>query len=108
MTGSFCVSCHTWQDYEERSRAPFPLIKEHVLLPYAAALPAADARLGALLTVERLAAIVALIPDAWLEGNSPFATPAAQRDAYLRYLTSRLRAPRAFAEEAAHARAQLL
>jgi hypothetical protein len=72
-----------------------------------------------------------LIPDAWLTtgpqwagsspqwgtpltggltppADAPFATPAAQRDAYLRYLTSRLRAPRAFAEEAAHARAQLV
>jgi hypothetical protein len=102
---------HAGQDYLERSRTPFPLIKEHVLLPYAAALPDADARLVPLLSEERLAAIVALIPDAWLTADpasAPFATPAAQRDAYLRYLTSRLRAPRAFAEEAGYAHAQLV
>ncbi len=100
---------HNWQGYEERSRAPFPMIKDHVLLPYASALAQADARLASLLDAPRLAAIVALIPDEWLaRDGSPFATPEAHRAAYLRYLVDRLHAPRAFAEEAAHAHAQLV
>jgi hypothetical protein len=98
---------HTWRDYEARSRAPFPMIQDHVLLPQAAAIPAADARLAPLLTEERLAAILAMIPDEWLAGDdAPFATPEEHRAAYLRYLVDRLRPPRAFAEEAAHAHAQ--
>jgi hypothetical protein len=101
---------HTWGDFLDRSRAPFVPIKDHVLLPYAADLPAADARLAPLLSEERLANIVALIPDDWLaaETGTPFADPAQARDAYLRWLVTRLRAPRAFAEEAEHARTQLV
>ena len=91
---------HTWQDYEARSRTPFPMIQDHVLLPYASAILAADARLAPLLSDARLAAIVAEIPDEWLAGDdAPFATPEQHRAAYLRYLVDRLRAPRAFAEE---------
>jgi hypothetical protein len=108
---------HTWsgtqntayssQAFEERSRASFPMIKDHVLLPYASAILAADARLTLLLSEDRLAAIVALIPDEWLDAdNALFATPEEHRAAYQRYLVDRLRAPRAFAEEAAHAYAQ--
>lgn len=83
------------------------MIKEHVLLPYASAIPAADARLAPLLTEARLRAIVDQLPDEWLAGDdAPFATPREHRAAYLRYLVDRLRAPRAFAEEAAHAHAQ--
>ena len=55
-------------------------------------------RLAPLLTPERIAAIVALIPDAWLD---------APRDAYRAYFDARLQAPRAFAEEARHAHARL-
>jgi hypothetical protein len=99
---------HNWQGYLDRSRSPFAPIKDHVLLPQAGALPAADARLAPLLTEERLASIVALIPDDWLAHDSPFADPAAARAAYLRWLVTRLRAPRAFAEEAEHARTQLV
>jgi hypothetical protein len=58
----------------------------------------------ALLTNERIAAITALIPDDWLDHDPHFASKAAHRAAYADYFAQRLRAPRAFAEEAAHAR----
>lgn len=80
------------------ARAPFVPIRDHVLLPRADALAEADAQLAPLLTPERIAAIVALIPDAWLD---------APRDAYRAYFDARLQAPRAFAEEARHAHARL-
>ena len=54
--------------------------------------------MAALLTPDIVDGIVGLIPESWLEGGS------AQRAAYGRYLTDRLAAPRAFAEEAARAR----
>ncbi|MEO8153160.1 MAG: HipA family kinase [Rhizobacter sp.] len=96
---------HNWSDYLARSQSPFTQIKDHVLLPYASQLQAVDAVLAAQLTPERLAEIVALIPDDWLSVEAAFATPDAHREAYLRYFTQRLQAPRAFAEEAARAHA---
>jgi len=87
-----------WMEDRARARAPFALIKDHVLLRRATALAEVDAEMSALLTPDIVDGIVALIPDAWLEDGP------AQRAAYGRYLTDRLAAPRAFAEEAVHGR----
>src|SRR4051794_21731788 len=57
---------HDWQNYVERSRSPFPLIKEHVLLPFASALGEADARLSAHLSPDLIREVLSLIPDEWL------------------------------------------
>jgi hypothetical protein len=75
-----------------------PMLAEHVLLPLAGPLREADERLAA----RALAAVgpaVALVPDVWLG-----ATPAARRDDLAAFLTARLAPPRAFVEEAEHAR----
>ncbi len=65
---------HAWDNYMERSRKPFPLIKEHVLLPFAGALREVDAALSEKLSPELINSIVELIPDAWLGGESQFAS----------------------------------
>lgn len=96
---------HSWNDYLARSRSRFPQIKEHVLLPYATDLPAADAALSARLTPQLLESMVSLIPASWLEDEARFATEAEHRAAYTAYLSQRLEPPRAFVEEARHARA---
>jgi hypothetical protein len=95
---------HTWADYLARSRRPFPAIKDHVLLRYARVLAEVDAVLSARLTPEILGGIVDAIPDAWLGDEPQFADHAEHRAAYLAYLLDRLAAPRAFVEEAIHAR----
>ena len=105
--GAALVFQHQWDGYLERSRRPFAPIRDHVLLGRATELAAADAALPALLTPQRLEAIVALIPDAWLDLDPAFTDRAAQRAAYLQYFTARLQAPRAFAEQAEQARAAL-
>ena len=99
---------HDWAGWAERSTAPFPFIREHVLLPFANGLAAADAALSRRLTPQVVADVVALIPDAWLEDDPLFASKGEQRDAYRDYLLRRLAAPRAFAEEAIRARAAQL
>ncbi len=95
---------HQWTGYMDRSRSPFALIKDHVLLPLASELPAADAAMTEAMTPDTIAGIVDLIPDDWLEDDAQFADKGAQRAAYLRYLVDRLQAPRAFVEEALRAR----
>jgi hypothetical protein len=95
---------HTWEHYLERSRTPFPLIKDHVLLPYASALREMDAELTGRITPDILASIVQQIPDTWLDGDVPFETADQYRQAYLTYLRHRLEPPHPFLEEAIHAR----
>jgi hypothetical protein len=96
---------HAWDNYLERSRAPFKQIKEHVLLPWASEIEEADARLSTLVTPALIRGLLSLVPDAWLAGEARFEGPEAHRAAYAEYLLSRLTAPRGFVKEAADARA---
>ncbi|MEN3336188.1 MAG: hypothetical protein V7641_5553 [Blastocatellia bacterium] len=95
---------HTWSNYRERSRDPFTLIKDHVLLRLAGSLHEVDSRMSGRITPEIIDSIVRLIPDAWLVGDSPFDGSGQHRDAYIEYLLKRLEAPHAFVEEAIRAR----
>ncbi|MGB3778262.1 MAG: HipA family kinase [Tunicatimonas sp.] len=95
---------YSWQDWEQQATKPFALIKNHVLLPQAAELAAVDAEFRPLLTPERIAAIVSLIPDAWLTDNTAFPTPLGYRDAYARFLEVRLNHSAVFVKEAHDAR----
>jgi hypothetical protein len=87
-----------WMEDRGRARAPFPLIKENVLLRQAGTIAAVDAAMADLLRPETIEGIVALIPEGWLEDGP------SSRAGYSRYLIDRLTAPRAFVEEAIRAR----
>lgn len=102
---------HTWTNYRERSRDAFPMIKDHVLLPFTSppSLREVDSKMTELATAEVISGIVELIPDVWLGAesgvsDSQFGGPAGHRDAYIEYLLNRLRAPHVFVEEAISAR----
>ena len=97
-----------WTGYLARSRRPFAQIKEHVLLPLAGDLLAADRALTPRLSEATVRNVVSLIPDEWLEAGAPFGGPEEHREAYVEYLLTRLEAPRAFVEEAVNARAGLV
>ncbi|MFN3596298.1 MAG: HipA family kinase [Rubricoccaceae bacterium] len=104
---------HNWATVDEaRARAPFAPIREHVLLPRAASVLEADARLAPRLTEAAIGAVLARVPDALLvhapEGQAPpFETAAEARNAYARFFRARLEAPRAFAQAAEQARRAL-
>ncbi|RRR74800.1 MAG: aminotransferase class I and II [Candidatus Viridilinea halotolerans] len=99
---------HGWANWEQRMLTPFAQVRDHVLLPAAGDLRAADAALAPLLTAELIAHVVDAIPEAWLnDATSPFATSDAERAAYRTYLTARLAPPRHFVEEAIHARERM-
>jgi hypothetical protein len=95
---------HSWDDYLARAATAFPQIRDHVLLPFASNIAAADEIAVTRLNEEQLRAIVALVPDAWLEGESEFASTQDVRDAYAAFLTARLLQRRVFVEEAIRAR----
>jgi hypothetical protein len=99
---------HDWRDVAARSKSPFALIKDHVLLPFAARLREADAAMTELVTPALIDRVVALVPDDWLEPDAPFANHTEHRAAYRDYLVSRLAGPRAFLEEAVRAHTQHL
>ncbi|HEY6054425.1 MAG TPA: HipA family kinase [Gaiellaceae bacterium] len=80
----------------DHERGRFEAIRDHVLLPYASSIAAADERLAPRVTAELLAEVAAAIPAVWLDGEDP--------QMYVDYLTHRLEAPRGFAEEADRAR----
>lgn len=110
--GSALYAHHDWKTVDEaRTRTPFPLIAKHVLLRDAAALEAADERLAAMLTPDVLADRLAAVPDALLldeVAGRDFSTGDEARERYVRYLTTRLEAPRPFLAEALRARDALL
>ena len=91
---------HDWRDHLERASRPFAQIKDHVLLRFATRIAELDATMAAHLNAATIEAIVALIPDTWLDADSGFASHAAHRDAYVQYLTRRLHVPRAFSQQA--------
>lgn len=110
--GASLVFHHHWPDWMEGARRPFTRIADHVLLPFATAIAAADARLASRVTPALLATLVAAIPDDWLPDDPVFVgdgddsdAKERQRAAYAAFLSRRLEPPRAFVEEAVRAHA---
>ncbi|MFL5759855.1 MAG: HipA family kinase [Thermomicrobiales bacterium] len=96
---------HAWENPAQQSRSAFPMIRNHVLLPFATEIAAVDAHMRAKLIPELLAAIVETIPDDWLGDHLEFLTLDEHRAAYVSYLTDRLAAADNFVQEAVRARA---
>ena len=86
---------HAPGDLADQARAPFPAIRNHVLLPHAGSILDADERLAPRISEEMLEELVALVPAGWEEHP---------RQAYAAWLERRLEEPRAFAHEAEDAR----
>lgn len=95
---------HSWDNYLEHATRPFVQIKDHVLLPFAGEIEAADSFFRERLTSEIIKSSVDLIPDAWLENNPLFASAAEHRRGYFEYLMRRLESSKIFVEEAQRAR----
>jgi hypothetical protein len=89
--GSALYVHHAWNDPDEHARRPFERIADHILLPYAGSIADADARLAPRLPADVLDRIIDAIPDSWLTDGA-FSGPPAERDAYRRYLATRLEA----------------
>jgi hypothetical protein len=98
---------HTWRDPDAHARRPHAeRLADHVLLPVASSIAAADARLAPLVTHDLLEALVAAVPDDWLAPDPLIGDAAAQRGAYVAYLARRLEAPRPFVADAERLRTE--
>lgn len=106
--GAALYAHHNWAAVDDaRTRTPFPLIEQHVLLDRSGDLEAADAQAARALSEHVIQDVVNRVPDTLL------ATPADQpgavstdeaRERYVSYLLMRLRSPRDFVGEAIRAR----
>ena len=95
---------HDWRSAVAMATSPFARIADHVLLPFASELDAADAALSARVDEAAIRRIVAQVPDVWLE-DPAFADADAHREAYVDFLCRRLGSRAAFVEEAQRAHA---
>ncbi|RYF86657.1 MAG: aminotransferase class I and II [Chitinophagaceae bacterium] len=96
---------HNWDNWEEQSKRPFSLIKDHVLLPWASELEKADQTFRSILTADRIDQILSQIPVEWLAGLSPLSVEE-NRAVYKQFLINRLSVN--FIKEAQHAREALI
>ena len=110
--GAALFDHHSWARVDEaRTRRAFTQIGDHVLLPWAGDVEAADEACAAQLTDEVLSAAVSAVPDELLldparpDPSAP--SPEAARDRYVAYLRTRLTGPRGFAAEAERVRRAL-
>lgn len=99
---------HSWDSFEAQANRPFTQIKDHVLLKYAEQLDSADTRFREILSEERIASIVSLIPDQWLEEIQVALSADEKRNVYRRFLISRLGRSEMFVNEAKNAREALI
>lgn len=110
--GAAIYAHHSWNTADaERTRTPFPWIRDHVLLAEADAIESADSRLSKGISPEGLDDVLTSVPDALLLDPlivGEFATADAARARYREYLTDRLREPRLFVSEAVEARVRRL
>ncbi len=92
---------YTWDNWLEKSRAPFPKLKEHVLIKSLKYVKDINEELSSKITPDIIKNILISIPDSWLNEDSKFTNASQNRDAYFKYLLKRLEPPRLFIEEQA-------
>jgi hypothetical protein len=106
--GSCLFFQYNWKSWEEKAKGPFSYIKDHVLLPRAAFLNEVNEEFKKLLTPAKIKAIVALIPDEWLNWEDADDEPEALRSIYEQFLVRRLSISDQFTKEADDVRKTLV
>ncbi|TLV02573.1 HipA family kinase [Dyadobacter luticola] len=99
---------HSWDNWKEQAKRPFPQVKDHVLLWQANDLAEIDEEFKSLITSDIIKKITALIPDEWLLVDAPFTTAEEHRNAYAEFLETRLSVSDLFVKGASDARKALI
>jgi hypothetical protein len=105
--GASLFFAHSWGSRATAATRPYDQVDEHVLLPFADPIGAADEALAGLLTEEAVRAATGVIPDEWLADEPGFAAPDEVRDAYVEVLAGRLERRDAWVPGLEAARARL-
>ncbi len=80
---------HSWDNREDYILKPFVQIKDHVLLPFAKDIGAADEYMKTILTPESIITIVNQLPDEWLNWDDQLQTQQI-KDFYIDFLNRRI------------------
>jgi len=99
---------HAFIDPEGHAKVAFTLIKDHVLLPQASMLEEVDVEYKAILTEDKIRAIVNLLPDDWLHFEGFDENPDQIREIYVQFFISRLANSAIFLNQAQDARKALI
>jgi hypothetical protein len=92
---------HAWRDPDGHARRSHAdRLADHVLLPFASSIAAADERLAPLVGRELVEALVDVVPDDWLAPDPIIGDAGSQRRAYVDYVARRLESPRPWVAEA--------
>lgn len=94
---------HSWDNWQEQATRPFVQVKDHVLMPFATKLDLVDAEFRSVLTLEKIQAIVSLIPDEWLDIETDTTSVEEIRQVYIQFLMLRIANSEIFVKEAQHA-----
>lgn len=95
---------HSWDSLSTSLQSSFPMIKSHVLLPFATALAAANEKALRSLTAEKIDAVVDLVPEEWLQHSEPEQSLEAIKNGYRQFLKERLQHSASFLKQAQDAR----
>jgi hypothetical protein len=99
---------HAWDNWQEQSTRPFMPVKDHVLLPWASELEQVDAAFRAVLTAEKINALVAMVPNEWLNTDAFQQTADHTRQVYAQFLQNRIASSSIFVKEAQYARKSII
>ncbi|MDB5006548.1 MAG: hypothetical protein JWP45_941 [Mucilaginibacter sp.] len=99
---------HSWHNWEQQAVRPFVQVKDHVLLPLATELDLVDDEFHSILNEARIRSIIALIPGEWLTGEAAFQSEEEHREAYVKFLLTRIAHSEIFVKEAQNAAETLI
>lgn len=106
--GSCLFFQYNWTNWEQKAVGPFSFIKDHVLLPVATQLEAANEYGRKVITETTIKKITDLIPEEWLRWEESDETPEQRREVYYQFLIRRLQHSSNFTKEANDARTTLI
>mgnify|MGYP003637411411 CR=1 FL=1 len=95
---------HNWNTWKNHLTRTFPLIKDHVLLPYATQLKEAALEIKHLMSLDKIDEIITTIPEDWLLDESDELTPKEMREAYIEFINAKLSMIDSLVKEAEDAR----
>jgi hypothetical protein len=98
---------HTWDNWKQNAASPFVYVKDHVLLPKATEMEAADEFCRERLSGQFLQDLVDNIHDEWLDWHDSDLNPSEIRSVYTEFLITRLENSGTFVKEAIDAKARL-
>ncbi len=98
---------HSWSNPTAQSKKTFTQVKDHVLLPAASLLDEVNEIFKEILAKDKIAAIINLIPDDFLNWNEGL-SPQQIREGYIDFLCTRFNNATEFVNEANNARTTVI